>query len=82
AEKDIWEVFRRIVEQRKKKELEPIIKLFDDVTSVQEECDASKEFCKVVRELKVLSCQADSVLNKITNADQSWITKGILNVFK
>lgn len=82
AEKDIWEVFRRIVEQRKKKELEPIIKLFDDVTSVQEECESSKEFCKMVKELKIMSCQADSILSKLTKTDHSWVTKGILQVLK
>jgi DNA-binding transcriptional regulator GbsR (MarR family) len=82
AEKDIWEVFRRIVEQRKKKELEPIIKLFDEVSSVKEECESSKEFCKMVKELKVMSCQADSILTKITKTDPSWVTKGLIQVLK
>lgn len=82
AEKDIWEVFRRILEQRKKRELEPIIKLFDEVTSVQVECESSKEFCKMVKELKVMSCQADSILNKLMKTETSWLTKGILQVLK
>ena len=82
AEKNIWEVFRQIVTQRKRKELEPIIKLFDEVSSVEEECQESKEFCRVVQELKVMTCQADSILDKLTRTDPNWVTKCILSAFK
>jgi len=82
AEKDMWEVFKKIVAQRKKKELEPIIKLFDEVSSVEGECKESTEFCRVVKELKVMTCQADSILDKLIRTDPNWVAKCFLQVFK
>jgi len=39
AEKDMWEVFRRIIIQRKKKELEPMLKVLEEVSSVDGMCN-------------------------------------------
>ena len=82
AEKDMWVVFKQIVTQRKKRELEPIIKLFDEVCSVEGNCDESKEFCRVVKELKVMTCQADSILDNLMRTDPNWITKCFIQAFK
>jgi len=82
AEKDTWEIFRKIVIQRKKKELDPVVKLFDEIASVKEDCEESKEFCKMVSELRLMSNQADSMLDKILKTDPNWLTKGMLAMLK
>ena len=38
AEKDMWEVVKRIIIQRKKKELEPMLKVLDELSSFNKIC--------------------------------------------
>lgn len=76
AEKDMWEVFRRILIQRKKKELEPMLKVLDEVSQVDGMCEHSSEFCKVVKDMQILSKRADSTLDRLIKTDgDSFIAK-------
>jgi len=82
AEKDMWEVLKCIIAQRKKKELEPLIKVLDEITEVEGMCSKSTEFCNVVRDIKMFSCKADSALEKLTKADSNWFVGTFLKMIK
>lgn len=73
AEKDFWVIFKKIVEHRKKKELDPLIALLEDISGVGPHCSDSKEFCKVVNELKLFSSKADSALENVMNSKANWL---------
>lgn len=72
AEKDMWQVVRQIIIQRKKKELEPMLKVLDEISSVEGTTPESEEFSKVVRDIKLFSNKADSTLDKLVKADSNW----------
>ncbi len=82
AEKDMWEVMKSIIAQRKKKELEPLLKVLDEITEVEGLCQHSSEFCNVVRDIKMFSCKADSALEKLTKADSNWFVGTFLKMIK
>ena len=73
AEKDIWKVVRQIVKERKKRELEPMLNLLDQL----EEVDGDKRdkhvksFVDTVSSIKKLGKQADSVLEIMVKADEN-----------
>lgn len=71
AEKDIWKVVRQIMIQRKKKELEPMLRVLDEVSDVNCNCDQSVEFNRVVQDIKKLSSKADATLDMLIKADQN-----------
>ncbi len=73
AVKDFWEIFRCIVDQRKKKELDPLVNLLDEISQVQGLCNESKEFCKVVQELRLFSNKADGALNNLLDSKTNWL---------
>ncbi len=77
AEKDMWTVFRQIIIHRKKKELEPMLKVLDDVVGVEAHCPESESFCRVVKEIRSLSHKADKTLDVLVKADSGWFS----NVF-
>lgn len=77
AEKDIWEVFRMITAQRKKRELEPVVRALDELAGVSAGCPDSEAFRKMVQDLKFISCQADAMLDKIIRKEASWIINGL-----
>lgn len=82
AEKDMWKVVRQIIIHRKKKELEPMIKVLDEVSNVEPSCPASRAFSETVRELKVFSSKANRTLETLVNADSGWFTNIFLKMVR
>lgn len=82
AEKDIWEVFRKIAFQRKKRELEPVIIALDELSRVQSGCRESEAFCRMVKDLKLISCRADAMLEQITQKESAWLLSRLARMSK
>ncbi len=73
AEKDLLKVFKTILENRKKRELDPIIELMNHVDHQQANCPDSKEFVRMIGEIKTLSSTIENTLDSILNTDRQWM---------
>jgi DNA-binding transcriptional regulator GbsR (MarR family) len=82
AEKDMWTVVRQIIIQRKKKELEPMLKVLDEVASVEENCPESAHFCEVVQDIRKFSHKANQTLDSLIKAESNWFTNMFLNMVR
>ena len=82
AEKDMWKVMKSIIQVRKKKELDPMIEVIDELSGVQPLCELSEEFCKTVKEIKVFSDKADKVLENITQSEMNWMMNSMLRFMR
>jgi DNA-binding transcriptional regulator GbsR (MarR family) len=84
AEKDIWKVVRQIVKERKKRELEPMLKLLDQLEEVEgDKRDKEvKAFVEIVGGIKRLGKQADKTLDMMIRADENWFVSGLMKVFR
>ena len=84
AEKDIWKVVKQIVKERKKRELEPMLKLLDQLEAVEgDKRDRNvKTFVDTVSSIKKLGRQADKTLDVMIRAEESWFIGGIMKIFK
>jgi DNA-binding transcriptional regulator GbsR (MarR family) len=83
AEKDMWDVVKKIIIQRKKKELEPMLKALDEVASIDTHNNAeAEEFLKVVRDIKLFSNKADATLDALTRADSNWFVGTFMKMIK
>lgn len=82
AEKDMWNIVRKVIDNRKKKELEPLIKVLNEVSAVKGMCHKSQEFCKLVSDLKKFSEKADNTLEKLVNTESKWLLGTFMNVIK
>ncbi len=82
AEKDMWEVVRRVIIQRKKRELEPMVKVLDDISKVQGVCDHSQEFCKIIQDIKLFSGKADSALETLSKSEASWFVGTFMKMIR
>lgn len=83
AEKDMWEVFKCIVRERKKRELDPILKAIDNLAEIEGEKDdtAFTEFSTVVKDIQGLTNSADKILNRLTVAEKNWFIKTLMKLF-
>ena len=84
AEKDIWKVVKKIVKERKKRELEPMLQLLDKLEEVEgDKRDKHvKTFVDTVSSIKKLGRQADKTLDAMIKAEESWFISSIMKIFK
>jgi DNA-binding transcriptional regulator GbsR (MarR family) len=82
AEKDMWTVIRQIIIHRKKKELEPIVKLLAELSAVNPECKESEEFYKSIKEIQLFTNKADTTLDALVQADSNWFLGTFLKMIR
>ena len=83
AEKDIWKVAMRIIKERKRRELDPMIKLMDDLKQLEEKDSAeAKTFISTITQIQKFAKHADKGLDGLTKADEHWFTGTLLKMFK
>jgi DNA-binding transcriptional regulator GbsR (MarR family) len=83
SEKDVWELARQVVRERRKRELEPILKVLKAVNEVQADTtEESKEFKKIVKDLKGFAEKSDQLLDTFVKSEESWFWSSVLKIFK
>ena len=82
AEKDMWEVVKNIIIQRKKRELEPMLRILDEISSVDPDSEEAREFVEVIREIKLFSNKADSTLDTLVKSDSNWFVGTFMKMIK
>jgi DNA-binding transcriptional regulator GbsR (MarR family) len=82
AEKDMWDVVRKIAAQRKKKELEPVLKILNEVTEVEGSGIEAEEFKKIITEIQSFSQRADKSLDTLIKADSNWFLSTFMKMMK
>lgn len=83
SEKDIWALARQVARERRKRELEPIIKVLREVNDVQTDgTEEAKEFKKVVKDLKQFAEKSDGLLETFIKAEESWFWNTVLKMMK
>lgn len=80
AEKDIWDVVRKITAQRKKKELDPVIKTLEELSQVEETGKEADAFKKVIGDINSVSSKAEKALDALSKADDNWMARFLLKM--
>jgi len=80
--KDMWTVVKNIIVQRKKRELEPMIRILDELANVRGDDVAAREFVAIVKEIRLFSNKADATLDSLVKADASWFMGTFLKMIK
>ncbi len=84
AEKDLWKVTTQVARERKKRELEPIIKVLEQVSHVEgDKKDKNmKAFTESIASITRIANQADKTIDTMIKAEENWFFGGILKLFK
>lgn len=81
--KDIWALARQVARERRKRELEPILDVLRKVNEVQgDSSEETREFKKVVKELKNFAEKSDGLLDTFIKAEESWFWNSIIKIMK
>jgi len=84
ADKDIWKVATHIIRERKKRELEPMMKLLGQLENIEgdKKDKEIKHFTDVIGNIKKLGKQAENMLDVIIKGEENWFSRSILQMLK
>lgn len=84
AEKDIWKVATRIMYQRKKRELDPMLKVLSQISDIEgDKRNADvKAFTEAIDNVKKFASQAEKTMDVMIKAEENWFWSSFLKLFK
>ncbi|MES2734341.1 MAG: MarR family transcriptional regulator [Bacteroidota bacterium] len=84
AEKDIWQVFKQIAKERRKRELEPVFKVLNEVSRVEGDTESKemKAFNEAIQGIHNFASKADGTLDKLIKADENWFFNAFIKLMK
>jgi DNA-binding transcriptional regulator GbsR (MarR family) len=84
GEKDMWVVVRQIIVHRKKRELDPMLRVLDEISNskIPDESEESIALNKTIRDIKLFSSKADSILDVLVKSDSNWFVGTFLKMIK
>ena len=84
AEKDTWAIARQVAQERKKRELDPVIKILNELSSVKgdEKDPEYKTFKTSVTNINKLAKNVNKTLDTMLKAEESWFWNSIFKIFK
>jgi DNA-binding transcriptional regulator GbsR (MarR family) len=83
AEKDVWALSRQVVKERRKRELEPIMKVLKNLNELPADgTEETKEMKKVVKDLKNFGDRSEQLLDVFVKSEESWFWGSIMKILK
>ena len=83
TEKDVQELARIVAKERSRREIKPVIKVLDEVSSISDDgTENTKELIKQTKALRELTDDLDTLMNKLVNQKQNWLTKSVFKLLK
>jgi len=83
TEKDVQELARTVAKERSRREIKPVIKVLEEVSSIKDDgTTKTKELIKQTKALKDITDDLDTLMNKLVNQKQNWLTKSVLKLMK
>lgn len=84
AEKDIWEVARRIIRERKKREVEPVIRVLNQLKTIDgdKESKEIKEFTKMMEQLDGFVGKMDKSVSFLINEKENKLFSILFKLIK
>lgn len=84
ADKDTWNIARQIAKERKKRELEPVIKVLDELALVKgDKKDAAyNTFLTSVNDINKLAKNVDKTLDTMLKAEENWFWGTLVKLFR
>lgn len=80
APKDTLYMAKQVALQRKKRELEPMLRALQEIKQVEGSDAESKQFKALVGDIHDFALQSESMLNLFINSQQNWFMKALLKL--
>ncbi len=84
AEKDMWKVFRLILKERKKREIDPMIQIIHELNDVKGDKKNAeyKEFNAMIKDLDTLTNKGDKMMELVIKSDENWFLNTFIKLMR
>ena len=84
AEKDMWKVSKQVAKERRKRELEPVFKVLEEVSHVKGSSNDKKvkQFVDTIEGIRGFASKTDKLLEMFAKADENWFLSSFLKLMK
>lgn len=84
ADKDTWNIARQVARERRRRELDPVLKVLDELSKVEGDKNSEEfnTFNKSITDINKLAKNVDKTLETMLKAEESWFWGSILKIFK
>lgn len=83
ADKDIWELFKQVTKERKRREIEPVLKVLEELQNdVKGNSEEEEAFKKVMNDLSSVTNTVNGILDKVIKADEHWLLSSFTKIIK
>ena len=84
ADKNTWNIARQVAKERKKRELDPVIKILNELSAVEgnEKDPEFKTFKTSVSDINKLAKNVNKTLETMLKAEENWFWGSIFKIFK
>ncbi|PYF71391.1 GbsR/MarR family transcriptional regulator [Pedobacter nutrimenti] len=84
ADKDTWNIARQVAKERRKRELDPVLKILGELTKVEgdQKDPEFKTFNQSITDINKLAKNVDKTLDTMLKAEESWFWASIFKIFR
>ncbi len=82
GEKDLWLVLKRVMKVRKEKELDPMLKIVKKFKDIDENTAEAAVFKDKIEDIEKFATEADNMLEKFIQMDESWFWSKFIQMLK
>ncbi len=80
TDKDIWALARQVVKQRRQREIEPMLRVLQEVKDVEGKDKETKEFKELIENIDSFTQKADDLMDKFIRSDEHWFYRQLLKM--
>ncbi|KFF00486.1 transcriptional regulator [Chryseobacterium formosense] len=82
AERDMWYLFKQLVKERKKREIEPVLSSISELKNVDENTEEAKRFTDLMIEMENVTGKVFNIMDLAIKSDDHWLIGKITNLLK
>jgi len=84
AEKDIWEIAKRVASERRRREIVPVRTHLIDLADIKDKkkSEEAKEFVRMVDSIENFVGKMDNTIETVLKADENWFFSRLIKVLK
>lgn len=82
AERDMWYLFKQLVKERKKREIEPVLNSISEIKNVQEDSEEAKRFVELMNEMENVTGKVFNLLDVAIKSDDHWLVGKFTSLLK
>ncbi|WP_312765790.1 MarR family transcriptional regulator [Epilithonimonas sp.] len=82
AERDMWFLFKQLVKERKKREIEPVLNSIAELKIVDEDTEEAKQFTDLMKEMESVTGKVFNIMDLAIKSDDHWLVGKITNLLK